>query len=472
MQTMLGRLTRVEGSVPLSLRAGWGIGALGVALLFNTYSAIILFYLTRVAGVAVITAGALMMIAKLYDLVTDLPMGILSDRTRSRFGRRRPWLLVGAFVCGGAFVMLFSTPAEWADFEKAAYVLGGLLVFNTGYTLFNVPHIAMPAEMSTNYDERTAIMSFRAVAIMIGTFTVIGVGPTLAAQFGGGNEGYEIVGWMFGVLALVAMIACFFGTAGARATEHVTPRQSPWEQIRTAASNVHFLKLAGFKLLTLLATGVAAGSVLFFIVDILGHTQDVMLWYALGGNLIMPLLAAPFFWVPFSRKVGKHRALMLATFGFMVGALWWWFVPPGEPVWLLFVRALVLAFFGMGKLLLGMSLLPDVQEYDYLSTGLRREGVFAGAYNMVEKFAFMGAPVVIGLILGVLGYQSTVDNEAIQQDPSALTGIRISIAIVPAVCNLLAGMILLRWTLTREYLEEMREARASAHAGGEGVSHS
>ena len=462
MQTRLGRLTRVEGTVPLSLRAGWGVGALGVALLFNTYATILLFYLTRVAGVAVLTAGTLLMIAKAYDFLTDLPMGIISDRTRSRFGRRRPWLLVGAFVCGGAFVMLFSTPAEWADFDKAAYVLAGLIVFNTGYTLFNVPHIAMPAEMSTNYDERTAIMSFRAVAIMIGTFTVIGVGPTLAAQFGGGNEGYELVGWLFGVLALVAMIACFFGTADARATEHVQPRESPWGQIRTAASNVHFLKLAAFKLLTLLATGVAAGSVLFFIVDILGHSQDVMLWYALGGNLIMPLLAAPLFWVPFSRKVGKHRALMLATFGFMVGALWWWFVPTDEPVWLLFVRALILSFFGMGKLLLGMSLLPDVQEYDYLKTGLRREGVFAGAYNMVEKFAFMGAPVVIGVILGMLGYQSTVDAEAIQQDPGALTGIRISIALVPSVCNLIAGIILLRWTLTREYLDELRARRESA----------
>lgn len=464
MQTMLGRLTRVEGTVPLSLRAGWGVGALGVALLFNTYATILLFYLTRVAGVAVITAGTLLMIAKAYDFVTDLPMGIVSDRTRSRFGRRRPWLLVGAFVCAGAFVMLFSTPAEWADFDKAAYVLGGLIVFNTGYTLFNVPHIAMPAEMSTNYDERTAIMSFRAVAIMIGTFTVIGIGPALAAQFGGGNKGYSLVGWLFGVLALVAMITCFFGTARARATEHIGLRYSLMEQIRTAASNVHFLKLAAFKLLTLLATGVAAGSVLFFIVDILGHSQSVMLYYALGGNLIMPLLAAPLFWVPFSRKVGKHRALMLATFGFMVGALWWWFVPADEPIWLLFVRALILSFFGMGKLLLGMSLLPDVQEYDYLTTGLRREGVFAGAYNMVEKFAFMGAPVVIGLILGVLGYQSTVDAEAIQQDSGALTGIRISIAVVPAVCNLIAGIILFRWTLTREYLEDLRAKRDSANA--------
>ena len=450
MQSMLSRMTQVKGTVPLSLRAGWGVGALGVALLFNTYATILLFYLTRVAGVAVITAGLLMMIAKLYDFLTDLPMGIVSDRTRSRFGRRRPWLLVGAFVCGGAFVMLFSTPAGWTDFDKAAYVLAGLIVFNTGYTLFNVPHISMPAEMSTNYDERTAIMSFRAVAIMIGTFTVIGVGPAMASQFGGGNEGYRLVGWLFGGLALVAMITCFFGTAGARATEHIRPRYGLLEQFLTAASNVHFLKLAAFKALTLLATGVAAGSVLFFIVDILGHSQSVMLYYALGGNLIMPLLAAPFFWVPFSRKVGKHRALMLATFGFMVGALWWWFVPPGEPVWLLFVRAVVLAFFGMGKLLLGMSLLPDVQEYDYL--------------NMVEKASFMGAPMLISFILWLLGYQSTVDNEVIQQDPSALTGIRISIAIVPAVCNLLAGIILLRWTLTREYLAEMREAREAASA--------
>ena len=94
MQTRLGRLTRVEGTVPLSLRAGWGIGALGVALLFNTYATILLFYLTRVAGVAVLTAGTLLMIAKAYDFVTDLPMGIISDRTQEPL-RSPPALAAG-----------------------------------------------------------------------------------------------------------------------------------------------------------------------------------------------------------------------------------------------------------------------------------------------------------------------------------------------------------------------------------------
>ena len=134
--------------VSVALRAGWGVGALGVALLFNTYSTLLLFYLTNIAGVAAGVAGILLAIAKAYDWATDVPMGILSDRTNSRFGRRRPWLLAGAFVCGGAFVMLFSTPAEAADGFKAAYVLGALILFNTGYTLFNVPHLSMPAEMS------------------------------------------------------------------------------------------------------------------------------------------------------------------------------------------------------------------------------------------------------------------------------------------------------------------------------------
>ena len=193
-------------NVDLSLRAGWGVGALGVALLFNTYSTLLLFYLTNIAGVAAGVAGTLLAIAKAYDWATDVPMGILSDRTRSRFGRRRPWLLLGAFVCGGAFVMLFSTPAEASDTLKAAYVLGALILFNTGYTLFNVPHLSMPAEMSASYDERTAIMSFRAVAIVLGTFIVGGFAPA-----GGGLSAAALTAtrWSDGLWALPPRPRCW-----------------------------------------------------------------------------------------------------------------------------------------------------------------------------------------------------------------------------------------------------------------------
>lgn len=440
--------------VDISLRAGWGVGALGVALLFNTYSTLLLFYLTNIAGVAAGVAGTLLAIAKAYDWATDVPMGILSDRTRSRFGRRRPWLLAGAVVCGGAFVMLFSTPAEASAILKAAYVLGALILFNTGYTLFNVPHLSMPAEMSASYDERTAIMSFRAVAIVAGTFIVGGVAPRLADFFGGGVDGYRVVGWTLGIAAMAAMLGCFAATARARATKHVKTRQSARGQFATAIRNVHFLKLAAFKMLTLLATGVAQGSVLFFVTNILGHPQGVMLWYGLGYASVS-LVSAPL-WTRISRRVGKHNALILATFGFMLFVMWWWIAPPGEPVALLIARAMVLSFFAMGKLLLGMSLLPDVQEYDYLKNGLRCEGVFAGAYNMVEKTAFIAAPLVVGFILQMLGYESTANNQAVEQGATALTGIRVSIAAIPAVCNLLAGIILLRWTLTREHLAALR----------------
>ena len=105
-----------------------------------------------------------------------------------------------------------------------------------------------------------------------------------------------------------------------------------------------------------------------------------------------------------------------------------------------------------------------MQEYDYLKTGLRREGVYAGAYNMVEITAFIAAPLVVGSILQMLGYESTVDNVAVDQDPRALTGIRVSIAVIPAGCNLVAAIILLRWTLTRESLAELRAQRTAASA--------
>lgn len=445
--------------MPFSIRLGWGVGSLGVAILFNSYAALLLFYLTDIIGMRVEVAGALLTLAKLYNVFVDVPIGLASDHTRSRWGRRRPWMLVGSFLCAAAFVLMFNVPTgDGSGSAASAYVLGTLLFYATAYSMFNVPYMAMPGEMSGSYHERTAIMSFRVVFIQFGYLIGVGLAQRLAQALGNGAEGYGVVGWVLGIAAGVAMLASFFGTARARTVERPAVRYTAMEQLRSALSNKPFLLLSAFKLLTLFSGATVTTTLLYFIKNILGHDQGIMLWWSVAHSLAA-LVTVPLFWVKLSARIGKHRALMIATLGFMLVALSWLVAVPGESeVWFA-LRAFLLGTFAAGKLLLGMTLLPDIMEYDTLRTGMRREGVFSGAYSLVEKSAFALSPFVLSIVLATFGYQESVNNAIVQQSEQALMGIYLNIAIIPAICNGVAALVLLRYDLTEERLKELRAAR-------------
>jgi GPH family glycoside/pentoside/hexuronide:cation symporter len=447
--------------VPFSSRLGWGVGSLGVSILFNSYAVLLLFYLTNIVGMRVEVAGLLLTIAKLYNVVLDVPIGVLSDHTKSRWGRRRPWMLVASFLCAACFAMMFNAPLPATPGETdpltVAYVLGSLLFYATAYSMFNVPYMAMPGEMSGSYHERTAIMSFRVVFIQFGYLIGVGLAPRLAQRFGGGIEGYGVIGWTLGIAAGVAMLASFFGTAKARSVEKTAIKYSAFEQFRSALSNRPFLLLSAFKLLTLFSGATVTATLLFFVKNVLQHDPGIMLWYSIA-YAGAALISVPLLWVKLSARMGKHRALMIATLGFLVVVLSWLFAEPGESEWLFAFRAFLLGTFAAGKLLLGMTLLPDIMEYDTLRTGMRREGVFSGAYSLVEKSAFALSPLVLTIVLASLGYQESVDNAYVQQSERALMGIYLNIAIIPALCNGLAALVLLRYDLTEARLQELRAA--------------
>ena len=177
--------------LPFKTKFGWGIGTLTVSLMFQANGLLLLVYLTDFVNMNATTAGLLIGLSKIYDALTDPVMGRISDRTKSSWGKRRPYVLLGTIMCALSFILLFNL-ALFSDSQNIILITLFALILNaTGYTIFNVPYLAMPAEITTDYNARTDLMSYRVMAVAAGQLGGSALGPALVVFFGSGIIGHS-----------------------------------------------------------------------------------------------------------------------------------------------------------------------------------------------------------------------------------------------------------------------------------------
>lgn len=433
--------------IPLPIALGWGLGTLNIAILFNAKNVLLLKFLTDYMGIAAIVAGSLMAIAKIFDAVTDPLMGLLSDRTNTSIGRRRPYLLIGSFMCGASMLILFAPPS-WAVGSEG-YVLFGLLWYSAAYTVFNVPYLAMPAEMTSRYHERSYLMSFRVAGISFGQLLAIGAGPVIVAAFGGGVDGHAALAWVLAGSATAAGLISFFSTRKARFTPREGKRYGLGAQLRAVAGNRPFALLLGAKFCVLTGTSFYQSAIAFFVANNLG------LGYAALGKLVavmtvFGLIALPI-WLRVARRIDKRRtaAWSLLLYGLITAS--WFFASASDPEWAHYLRAAMMGAAATGLTLMLQSLLPDTIALDRARTGENREGVYAGVYTFAEKIAYAVGTAVTGLFFGMMGYVSSVGAGA-TQPPSAILAIALSASIIPAALFILSIGFLLAYRLDENAL--------------------
>lgn len=437
-----------ENAPPLKLYFGWSLGTLAMSSLLNTQTAMLMVYLISAVGIAPALAGSLVFISKIYDGVTDPLMGIISDRTQSRWGRRRPYLLLGGVLAALSVVGLFSV--HTVDFMPTqAWVLIMLLLAATAYTIFNVPYMSMPAEMVDDPYERSKLMSFRVAWIAVGTFVGVALAPRLVAYARDTvgvpeTRAFFVMSLVTAAIILVASIACFYATQGAKATERTRGSVPFSEQARSALANRPFLILLAIKYLGLYALSATVATNIFFVRQVMQQSEAIMLWYGLAYMIGSLVAITP--WVLISKRLSKARTLALSAALAGLVNLTWLLSGPEEPIAIYMLRAVILAMSNGGMLLMGQSLLPDVMEYDYRKTGLRREGLYAGLYSFVEKLAFATAPLTLGVLLSSMGFIPGLPRTATQPE-SALFAITLAMAVIPAMTNGLKVILALNFRL-------------------------
>ncbi|MGI9291588.1 MAG: MFS transporter [Gammaproteobacteria bacterium] len=438
------------GKVSNWLAAGWGFGSMATSTMLNAPTAALLFFLVSFVKLDPASVGALMFAGKLVDVLTDPPIGGLSDRTRSRFGRRRPWLLGSSFICGIAFAALFHIP-ELGVTATYIYVGIALALFAVAYTSFQVPYMAMPTEMTDDYHQRTKIMSWRVVFMSFGNLAGI-VFAAVAEGLGNDRAGYSEAGVYFGIFISIAMLSTFFFTAGTRQTRAV-PGQNEItvrQHLLWLKQNRPLLILMGTKIAIYLGVFSSITTALFFFNSVLKLDAKTF------GAVMVVQMATTILFMPvcnwLSRRIGKKPAYLLSLGGFALMVLSWLLAGPNEPLALLLIRGFFLGVFGAGAHLYGQSMLIDTFALDHELTGQRREGVLAASFSFVEKFCMALAPAIVGTLLSLLGFDKEL-SPSDDQSASAVTAIYIGFVGIPVCCNFVSIVLLKFYRLEESDLQ-------------------
>lgn len=443
--------------LPVGLCVGFGVGSLGIAIMLNAVTTFFPVLMTTVLGQSAALAGLLLTISKLYDAVADVVIGMASDRTKTRIGRRRPYLLVGAVVSALSMLLIF-VPPELDGWALTLWMGAALVIYSTGYSLFSVPYVAMAGEMTDGYHERTRLLSFRAFFIGVGQMAASAGIAALMSWVGGGRLGYAVMGAVAGFFIGSAMLASFFGTRTARMVEvTVKPTVTRAEALKTLATNKPFVLLMVIKLSQY--TGIAGINTakLLFLLNVV-HTGYIGLVHLTFAQNLTTMLTVPF-WAWLGRKLGKRPAYMISTLILVAAYASWYWTGPGISMPEIWVRGALNGVAAAGTALLSVSMLPDIMEYDRLRTGVRREGVFSSLYTIVEKLGYALGAGLVGLVLTAGGFVPTLQGAVVDQPQSAIDALYIGASLLPA------GFILFSWVLMFFYpLDQKMLAKAAKEA--------
>lgn len=419
-----------------------------------------LVFLTNVAGLGAGYAGSVLLVGKVWDAFNDPLIGWLSDRTRTRWGRRLPWMVAAVVPFAVFFVLMWVVPGFATRDNQLglfAYYTVVALLYNTFYTALALPHSSLTAELSSDYDERSRITGSRMAFSLGGS-----VGGLLIAQAVFGllasappTRQYLVIAGAIAVVSLVAVTICVIGirrTAVERDQLRVAaalpePALSVREQIRVIFANRPFLIVCGIYLASWLAMQFTAAILPLYVASVMGLPSSKFGLIALTVQGTALLLIP--FWGWLSVRIGKKPVYFYGMVFWLVAQAGLLFLKPGnEP--LLFTMAFIAGFGISVCYLIPNAMLPDTIEYDELQTGRRREGVFYGFFIFLQKLALGVGTFILGQALAAAGYLSSGPGEAVPVQPeSALTAIRFAIGPLPAAA-LIVGMILTwRYPITK-----------------------
>lgn len=462
-----------RASVRLSARTivNYAIGSLGTGGYSTLPGLVLTYFLTDNLGVAALAAGIIVTCAKVWDVVIDPLIGAASDRQLARTGSRRGFMVIGAVTMPVFFALTFAVPPSWGPVASAICVLLAFLGTATAFSLFQVPYVALPAELTRSYDERTRLLGWRVVVLTAAILLFGAGGPMLRRATGDPVSGYLLMGIVAGVAIGVGMLIASRTADAAAKAAAIGAGPSIGSGSGDAAPSIRTQYLSGFRalrrslpfrallgtfMLQALATGTMLAGAQYVATWVLNDEAAVeVLFVALVG----PALIATPAWTAIAKRIGKERSFLAASILFLAASATITFAVWAPGVWIYASVAFAgVAYAGLQSL--PMAMLPDVISHDERTTGPGQAGTFTGIWTAGETIGFALGATAVALMLASTGYISSVAGASTVQPDAAVAGIVLSFSILPAVLMALSLIPLSRYGLRRHDIEAAHPAHS------------
>lgn len=424
--------------LPVRMKLAYGVTDFGFSMAATAVMMALMYYAVKVLKLDPLVAGILLMLGKVWDAFIDPLIGYWSDRTRTRWGRRRPFFLWFALPYTLSFVLIWGLPRIDNDLVLAPLFALANLLFITFFSLLMVPYNTLGPEMTRDYDERTSLTSYRMAFSIIGALVAAPALPMVVESFPSERAGYLAMGLLFGLVISFFPFFSFFGT---RETGDY-PEKTP--SLRSGLKAIRANKPFHAALLAFLANWVAfdviAAVLMFYVKFCLQNASSDLLFLILFGvaALCLPL------WIKISTRFGKKAAYIIGLGELAVVLLVLAFIPLPWP-WAIYVLTAAAGFGVSAAHVIPYAIIPDAIEYEEYKTGENREGVYFGFVTFLQQLASASGVFLVGLFLKAFGFH----EELAVQSATAQLGIKIALAVLPSVLIAVGIGAMSKYPITR-----------------------
>jgi len=437
----------ILASIKLKEKIGYGLGDLGFNFYWANISAFLLIFYTDTFGISAAAAGTMMLVTKIFDAFTDPVMGAIADRTKSKFGRFRPYMLYAGLPMAAAGVLTYTTP-DLGEGGKLIWAYGTYTLMMLMYTVLSVPYSALSGVITAKSQDRTDLISFRFIAAFTGTTLVNFFTLDMVEFLGNGNEvlGWQLTMAVYGIMAAILFAIVFYSTK-----ERVQPppnqKTNAIGDIKDLLNNRPWLVLFSLALIIMITITMRAGASIYYIKYYIDR-PDLIKYFltAYGLALAAGAAATPIL----TRFLDKKRLMILLMSLTGVLSILFFFIPP-DAIWLMFTIHILIGLALGPKSPLAFSMYADAADYTEWKTGRRATAMTFSAAIFSQKLGGALASFIIGVVLATMGY---VANEA--QSDASQTGIILVISIIPGIIALFAAFVMRYYTLDNKSLEKIQ----------------